>query len=212
MFYRGYNLSHTYQNLILLRLLSMKNTLISILYIICVVSLPISAKSVYVYDKAKILGRSGPSDSYRGVINFLPGTKLEIIGENVETQYTQVRDQKEREYWIKTEYLTPTPTSNILLAQALKRIEKSTQAHQEKVQELSRKIKTMEPLEKINQNLQSKISAMDIEMEQLKLANSALKGGFDRDMYFAGGITIIIGIILGWIFSSRSGKRESSWS
>jgi len=190
----------------------MKNTLISIFYIICVISLPISAKSAYVYDKAKLWSRTGPSDSYKVYIKVSPGTKLEIIGEDVENQYTQVRDLKAREYWIKTEYLSSTPTASILLNNALKRIDKITQTHQEKVKELSRQIKTMEPLEKINQNLQAKISTMEIEMEQLKLANSALKGGFDRDMYFAGGITILVGIVFGFIFSSRGKKRDSSWS
>jgi len=196
----------------------MKSTLFSFFYIACLVCLPVLvpgsvlAKSAYVYDKAKLWSRTGPSDSYKVYIKLLPGTKLEIIGEDIENQYTQVSDYRQREFWIKTEYLSSTPTANILLNEALKRIDKNSQTHSKKVQELTRQIKTMQPLEKINQNLQSKISAMNIEMEQLQLANSALKGGFNRDMFFAGGITIVAGIIFGWIFSTRGRKRDSSWS
>lgn len=190
----------------------MKNTLTRILYILCIVSLPVSAKSAYVHDKEKLWSRTGPSDSYKVYIKLRPGTKLEIIGEDVDTQYTQVKDHKDREFWIKTAYLTATPTSDILLSQALKRIDKTTKAHQEKVQELTRQITAMQPLEKINQNLQAKISAMEIEMEQLRLAHAGLKGGFDREMYFAGGVTILVGMLFGWIFSSRGKKRDSSWS
>jgi uncharacterized protein YgiM (DUF1202 family) len=190
----------------------MKNKLFSIFCLLGLVCCPISAKSVYVYDKAKLWSRTGPSNQFKVYLPLLPGTRLEVIGENTETSYTQVRDVKQREFWVKSDFLTSKPTANILLSEALNKIDKLSQQHTTNIQALERKIKTMQPLESINQKLQTKIAKMNIEMEQLKQSNSAMSTGFYRDVFFAGGVTILVGILFGWFFSLRGRKRNDAWS
>ena len=200
----------------------MKNNLFSILCLLALVCLlvftktvsakTVSAKSVYVYDKAKLWSRTGPSNEFKVYIKLLPGTRLEVLGENTETGYTQVRDDKQRDFWIKSEYLAVTPTANILLDEALNKIKRLSQQHKTNIQVLERRIKTMEPLEKINQKLQSKIATTDIELERLKQSNEAISNRFNREVFFAGGITIIVGILFGWVFGLRGRKRNDAWS
>ena len=190
----------------------MKNSLLSILCMLCLACLPVFSATVYVYDKAKLWSRTGPSDEYKVHLKLLPGTRLEVIGVNTETGYTQVRDRKQRESWIKSEYLTTTPTANILLNDALNKIDKSANAHRVSVQALDRQITAMKPLEEINQKLQSKIAEMQLELEQLTLANSAISGRFYRELFFAGGVTVLAGMFLGWVFGARGKKRNDAWS
>jgi len=190
----------------------MKNFLLSALCLICISSLPVFSATVYVYDKAKLWGHTGPSNEYKVYIKLLPGTKLEVISENTQTGFTQVKDRKQRQFWVKSEYLTSTPTANILLNDALNKIDSSAAAHQLSEQALERQITTMKPLQEINQTLQSKIAKMQLELEQLSLANSAISGRFYRELFFAGGVTVLVGIFLGWIFAARGKKRNDAWS
>ena len=190
----------------------MNKSLLGILCVLCTACLPAFSASVYVYDKAKLWSRTGPSDEYKVYIKLLPGTRLEVIGDNALTGYTQVKDRREREFWVKSEYLTPTPTANILLNDALNKIDKNVQAHQLSVQSLERQITSMKPLENINQKLQSKIAKMQLELEQLALANSAMSGRFYRELFFAGGVTVLVGIFLGWVFGARGKKRNDAWN
>ena len=191
---------------------TMKINLFSIFCLLGLVGCPISAKTVYVYDKAKLWSRTGPSNEFKVYLKLLPGTHLEVLGENTETGYTQVRDVKQREFWIKSDYLTATPTANILLDDALNKIDKLSQQHMSNIQALERRIKIMQPLENINQKLQSKIATMEIELERLTQSNAAISSRFNREVYFAGGITIIVGILFGWVFGLRGRKRNDAWS
>ncbi len=108
--------------------------------------------------------------------------------------------------------MTTTPTANILLDDALNQIEKLSHKHQAEILSLQRKIKAMEPLEKINQKLQSQSAETKIQLEQLQQSNTAISSRFNREVFFAGGLTILVGIFLGWLISLRGKKRSSAWS
>jgi len=190
----------------------MKNSLLGILCVLCIACLPAISANVYVYDKAKLWSRTGPSNEYKVYIKLLPGTRLEVIGENTQTGFTRVKDRRQREFWVKSEYLTPTPTANILLNDALNKIDKNAEAHRLGIQSLERQITAMKPLEDINKQLQSKIARMQLELEQLTLTNSAMSGRFYRELFFAGGVTVLVGIFFGWIFGARGKKRNDAWS
>ncbi|PHS16879.1 MAG: hypothetical protein COA86_11510 [Kangiella sp.] len=183
----------------------------SIFLAILVMSFNIQAEIAYVYDKGKIWTRSGPSKDFRVKHKVLPGTKLDILSENIETGYTQVKDIKGREFWIKSDYLTRTPTANLLLETALNRLDKDNLRSKQEIQKLKREIDSMKSLKEINLNLQSKISNLNIKLEQVELSNNAFSKRFNREIFFAGGATIVVGIILGFLFGGRSKKRNDGW-
>lgn len=191
-------------------LLKSKNA-IGLFFLAITVSLPILAADVYVYDKAKLWSRTGPSNEYKVYIQLLPGTRLEVIGENTQTGFTQVKDRKDREFWVKSEYLSSTPTANILLNDALNKIDLNAAKYQSTVQSLEQQITTMKPLGEINESLQAKIAEMELELEQLRLSNKAISGRFYRELFFAGGLTVLAGMFLGWAFGARGKKRNDGW-
>lgn len=189
----------------------MKKILLGILFLTSVTSLSVASKDVYVYDKAKVWSRTGPSDGFRVQLKLLPGTKLEVVSENSETGYTQLRDRKQRVFWMKSEYLSTTPTANILLDDALNTIDKSVETHRREVQSLEKEIVAMKPLESNNRELLAKIAEMELEIERLTLSNTAMSGRFFREIFLAGGVTVLVGMFLGWIFGARRKKRSNAW-
>jgi len=189
----------------------MKKSLFYILCLVSLINLSAISKNVYVYDKAKVWSRTGPSDGFKVQYKLLPGTKLEVIGEDLETSYTQVRDLKQRVFWMKSEYLSSTPTANILLEDALNTIDKSAQSHQREVLSLEKQIVAMKPLESSNRELLARLAEMELEIERLTLSNNAMSGRFFREIYLAGGVTVLVGMFLGWIFGARRKKRSNAW-
>ncbi len=173
------------------------------------------AESAYIYEQEQIQDRgiwtrTGPSKEYKVSNRYLPGTKLSIIAGTATNGYTQIIDNRGRKSWIRSSVLTPT--SNVLLDQARLEIAELKQNHEDEVKALQAELSARAPLEKMNQTLQSKIAEMQFELESLRQANQAMSAGFDRDTYFAGGVTVIVGILLGWLFGLRGRKRNSAWS
>ena len=170
------------------------------------------AETAYVYDKGKVWTRSGPTKDFRVKYKVLPGTKLDVLSENSDTGYTQVKDIKGREFWIKSDFLSRTPTANLLLESALNNLDKERAQSKREIQKLKREINSMKSLKDINQNLQLKISNLNIKLEQVEQSNSAFSKRFNRDIFFSGGATIVTGIILGLLFGGRSKKRNDGWN
>lgn len=174
-----------------------------------------NAESAYIYEQEQIQDRgiwtrTGPSKEYKVSNRYLPGTKLSIIAGTATNGYTQVIDSRGRESWIRSSALNPT--SNVLLDQARLEIAESKQNHEDEIKALQAELSARAPLEKMNQTLQSKIAEMQFELENLRQSNQAMSAGFDRDTYFAGGVTVIVGLLLGWLFGLRGRKRNSAWN
>lgn len=190
--------------------LSMMLLIFSFLY-----SLNVTAEDAYIYEQEQvqergIWTRTGPSKEYRVSHRYLPGTKLSIIAGTATNGYTQVIDNGGRKSWVRSSVLTPT--LNVLLDQARLQIAELKQTHEDEIKALQAELSARAPLEKMNQTLQSKVAEMQFELENLRQSNQAMSAGFDRDTYFAGGATVIVGLFLGWLLGLRGRKRNSAWN
>ncbi len=93
------------------------------------VSLAVSAyaETRYISDELAAPMRRGPSIGYKIIHAGLPsGTPLEILGEDKEAGFTQVRMQNGTDGWVPTQFLTAEPIARDRLAAATKRIESLT--------------------------------------------------------------------------------------
>jgi len=194
--------------------LKMKITVSLLLSIMAFYSLNAAAESAYIYEQEQvqergIWTRTGPSNEFKVSNKYLPGTKLNIIAGTSSNGYTQVIDSRGRKSWIRSSVLTPT--ANTLLDQARLDMAKMQTEHDKQIKTLQAELSARAPLEKMNESLQSNIAEMQIELEQLRQANTAMSSRFNREVYFAGGVTILVGILFGWIFGLRGRKRSSAW-
>lgn len=189
----------------------MKPILLVSLSFITLVSSIAFAESAYVYDKQKVWTRKGPSKDFGVKIKVLPGTRVDILSVNTETGFTQVKDVKGREFWIQTAYLSKTPTANLQLESALQENQKIRQDSKRQIDELKKRVTSLESLESINQNLQGQLSKLKVSMEQLEQSNIALTSRFNREVFFAGGLTVIGGLLVGLILGSRGRKQKDGW-
>ena len=189
----------------------MKTIATLVLLTLAFASFIVTAESAYIYDKDKgIWTRTGPSNEYKVASKYPPGTKLSIVNPVANNGYTQIIDNRGRKSWIPSNMLLET--ANVSLDKARAEIAKLQNDHKQEVKRLQAELSARAPLEKMNESLQSKISRMQIELEQLTQENSAMSHRFNREIYFAGGVTVLVGMLFGWIFGLRGRKRDGAWS
>ncbi|MGI9205557.1 MAG: TIGR04211 family SH3 domain-containing protein [Woeseiaceae bacterium] len=74
-------------------------------------SITASAQSAWVSDQFEVMLRTGPSTSNAIQLQVDSGTELEILGEDAEAGYTQVRTRGGTEGWVLTRYLMSEPSA-----------------------------------------------------------------------------------------------------
>jgi SH3 domain protein len=75
------------------------------------VSMPVAAESMWVSDQFEVMLRTGPSTSNAIQLMVDSGTELEILGEDAEAGYTQVRTSGGTEGWVLSRYLMSEPSA-----------------------------------------------------------------------------------------------------
>lgn len=74
--------------------------------VICLgLTLPAAAESVWVSDQFEVMLRTGPSTSNAIQLMISSGTELEVLAEDAEAGYTQVRTAGGTEGWVLSRYL-----------------------------------------------------------------------------------------------------------
>src|SRR5262245_66422391 len=84
---------------------------------------PLWAATMYISDQFTVPLRRGPSNSHKIVNAGLPsGMPLEIISEDKEAGFTEVRTPNGTEGWVPTQYLTEEPIARDRLTVANRRV------------------------------------------------------------------------------------------
>lgn len=82
------------------------------------------ATTLYISDELTVPLRRGPTTGHKIINAALPsGMALEVLGEDKDNGFTQVRTPNGTEGWVPTQYLTQQPAARDLLSTANKRIE-----------------------------------------------------------------------------------------
>jgi len=172
-----------------------------------------AALTVYVSDQQKtIWTRTGPSDEYRVWKQLAPGTKLDQIGVDQASGYTQVKDERGGEFWIKSEMLTTKATANYRLAALTKQMNEYKKQQQDKIASLQKQIKQLSPLQARNQELQQKLARLETDLEQSRQKSQVYQSGFMSEVFIAGATVILTGMLFGWLLGKVAGrKRDSGW-
>jgi len=74
-------------------------------------TLPATAESVWVSDQFEVMLRTGPSTNNAIQLMVSSGTELEVLGEDAESGYTQVRTGGGTEGWVLSRYLMSEPSA-----------------------------------------------------------------------------------------------------
>jgi|GEM_PF-2890054 len=172
-----------------------------------------AAEIAYVDDQIKIWTHTGPSTQYKVKHQLTPGTRFEVLQRNEETGFVEIKDELGRVSWLDSKYLTNKPTANRLLVDANKEILRLKNNHTQKVDNLEKRLRELQPLESTNKNLQGELAKLQTDFEQIRQEKQVYEGRFNREVFFSGAVVFIGGMFFGWILSKLGGrKRNSGWN
>lgn len=122
----------------------------------------------YVNDELIITLRAGQGSEYKIIKSLPSGTQLELLEEGDGTDFTKVRTKAGIEGWVRSWYLSKTPTAKLLLADATRKVA-SLDAENKKLRASS------SSSSQTNKDLQQQLQKTETENAKLLKENNKLK-------------------------------------
>lgn len=171
------------------------------------------AKAAYIIDNLYTFMRSGASKNYRLLGSVDAGTKLTLLS-NEENGFIKVKDDKDREGWVETKFVSTTPGLHHqfeTLSNEMNVVQEKLRSAQIELPQLQdqNQALTDQNLQLSNQIKQLK-ATLDKERSQKEAASSKEK----RQLLTYGGAIAFFGLFVGiilTIFLSRR-KRYEGWA
>ncbi len=173
----------------------------------------VHAESIrYVSDVFYAPLRSGEGNEYR-IINkgIRSGTKLAVLEEGGNREWSLVRTPNGEEGWIRSQYLQSEPVAMVKLALVQREIDKLNQLQAEN-NKLKAKLKQSALQKKLHQSLVKQHQLLQTELEVLKAENARLDDDVKQTWFLYGSGAVGLGSLLTLIIPAlRPRKRYSEW-
>lgn len=128
-----------------------------------------AAEIVYIADSLTVPLRSGPSNAYRILHRGLPsGTQMEVLSEDEESGFTQIRTTRGSEGWIPTQYLVDQPIARDRLVLADREIETLLARLKEQQSELGSLAREKGNAQQASSSLQNRLTTLEAELADIK--------------------------------------------
>lgn len=173
------------------------------------------AASGYISDDVYVFIHTGPSNKYKILGSVKAGTPIEILKLSNDGNYQQIVDDKKRTGWIKSEFLSTTPSlrvTNERLQQRLDEINKQSDTTSDNLIQATQKINQLErALQDSNTKL---IQAQESErnaLSKLKGEDERIKMQWAKNGGMLVGISILFGVALTFLPKKKK-KKGGNWS
>ena len=163
----------------------------------------------YISDDLFIYMHSGAGNNYRILGSINSGTEVKVTGNN-QNNYTEIIDEKNRNVWVESKYVSPKPGLRFVIAELNERLANTTSNTDSMSEELTEARNTIEKLSEEKSLLNNEISELNKTListrSQLKDQDTNIK----KEWFFNGAIVLIIGLILGLIIPRLTARRKGS--
>ena len=170
---------------------------------------PSNLASGYISDDLFIYMHSGAGNNYRILGSINSGTEVKVTGNN-ENNYTEIIDDKNRNVWVESKYVSPKPGLRFVIAELNEKLANTTSNSDNMSEALSQARNTIEKLNSEKAKLNNEISQLN---KTLITTRSKLKDqdtNIKKEWFFNGAIVLVIGLVLGLIIPRLAGRRKGS--
>jgi SH3 domain protein len=171
-------------------------------------------KQGFIIDELSIFMHAGPGTNYRILGTINAGSEIKTTGKS-DKDYSEIIDDKNRNTWVETKYLTTKPGLRFVVAELNGNIANSSDYTSQLDGEVNQLRSSVEILTKDKSELLTQLKQVE---QQLKMTMSKVK---DQDTkiltqrFYNGAIVLVIGLFLGLIvprFFARRRSSMDSWS
>ncbi len=122
----------------------------------------------YVNDYLVITLRSGPGNQFKIEKTLGTGTRLTVLEESEDGQYSKVRTGAGTEGWVLNQYLVSEPVARLLLEDAQKQLTKLQAEHKTLRQQFDELSQESSSVSKARNSLEKESEQLNRELEKLK--------------------------------------------
>lgn len=197
------------------------------LALVAMMAAPIAfAQKNYISEELFTYMHSGPGTKYRIIGSVDAGAKITILSTSLNTEYTQVKDDRGRTGWVETKYITNktglkirVPALEMELKQvksALSRAQSNAQSkNQDLIESLVQRSSQVKELEQYASELNQKLIDAQSENRELTARIDTQKDDLLMRYFTYGalvaGIGLLFGLALPHIIPRRK-KNQSGWA
>jgi SH3 domain protein len=150
----------------------------------------------FITDDLSIYMHTGPGKNYRILGTINAGSEIKTTGK-VDKGYSEIIDNKSRQTWIETKYLTTKPGLRFVVAELNGKIASSSDYSNQ----LDGEVNQLKQVEQQLKSTQAKVKDQDAKILTQRFYNGAIVLG----------VGLILGLILPRFFARRRSSMES-WS
>jgi SH3 domain protein len=165
--------------------------------------------SGYISDELFIYTHSGAGNNYRILGSVNSGTEVKVTGNN-ENDYTEIIDEKDRNVWVESKYVSSTPGLRFVIAELNEKLANITSNTDNMSEELTGAKNTIEKLNSEKSQLNNEI----IQLNKTLIATSAKLKDQDtnikKEWFYNGAIVLAIGLFFGLVIPRLVGRRKGS--
>jgi SH3 domain protein len=165
--------------------------------------------SGYISDDLFIYMHSGAGNNYRILGSINSGTEVKVTGQ-YENDYTEIVDDKNRNVWVESKYISLKPGLRFVIAELNERLANTTSNTDNMSEALVQAKDTIENLSSEKSQLNNEISQLN---KTLMVTRSKLKDqdtNIKKEWFFNGAIVLVIGLLLGLILPRLAARRKGS--
>lgn len=173
-----------------------------------------TSSTAYITDNLFVYMHSGPGKNYRILGSVQAGTELQLLDENKESGYSQVKDSRGRTGWIDKRNISKRPglaQQNAKLKSQLSELQAELNSAQRDMPLLRQ---STNELEVKNRELSAEIENLNSQIESSRNQKQQASDKQQKQLLIYGGGIAFIGILLGIIITivlSRR-KRYDGWA
>lgn len=170
----------------------------------------VAETNAYISDEIGVTMRSGPNNRYRVIGNLRAGTPIRVLQADADNKTTEIATlDGKKTGWVKSQYISQNET---VLAKYQKTQKDNTEL-QKQVSSIKSQLSDKAVIEAQNIELQNQVSELQNQVDQLSQQADLQKSRFHKDFFYAGGLTILVGMFIAWLLTrmAYSRRQRSGW-
>jgi SH3 domain protein len=170
---------------------------------------PANLNSGYISDDLFIYMHSGAGNNYRILGSINSGTEVKVTGQH-ENDYTEIIDDKNRNAWVESKYISLKPGLRFVIAELNERLSSTANSTDNLSEELIQARSTIEQLNTEKSQLNNEISELN---KTLITTRSKLKNqdtDIKKEWFYNGAMVLALGLLLGLILPRLTVRRKGS--
>jgi len=170
---------------------------------------PANLASGYISDDLFVYMHSGAGNNYRILGSVNSGVEVKITGKH-ENDYTEIIDDKNRNVWIESKYVSLKPGLRFVIAELNERLANTATGSDNLSNELDVAKNNIDKLTKERIALNNEISQLNKTLTTTQAKLKDQDTNIKKEWFYNGAIVLVVGLLLGLLIPRLTARRKGS--